>query len=104
MQQLIFTIHILVSIALVILVVSQHGKGAEAGAAFGGGASQTIFGSKGSVNFITKLIASLALTLFVTSLSLNFFAGERAKLSLLKELETTQAETKNITKPDTIPE
>ncbi|MFD2191918.1 preprotein translocase subunit SecG [Pistricoccus aurantiacus] len=76
MQVAILMIHVVISIALVALVLLQQGKGAEAGASFGGGASQTVFGSRGSGGFLSKLTAVVAAGFFVTSLTLAYFASE----------------------------
>ncbi len=75
MQTIILTIHIFLAISLVILILVQHGKGADAGAAFGSGASSTIFGSQGSATFLTKITTVIALSFFLTSLSLAYFAS-----------------------------
>ena len=76
MQQIIIIFHILFCIALVALVLLQHGKGADIGAAFGSGASQTIFGSQGSAPFLFKLTATFAGLFFATSLVLGYLAGK----------------------------
>ena len=75
MQTIILTIHIFLAIALVILILIQHGKGADAGAAFGSGASSTVFGAQGSASFLTKITTVIALSFFLTSLSLAYFAS-----------------------------
>ncbi|MCE3027675.1 MULTISPECIES: preprotein translocase subunit SecG [unclassified Salinicola] len=75
MQIAVLMIHVLIAIALVVLVLLQQGKGAEAGAAFGGGSSQTVFGSRGSGGFLSKLTGGLAALFFVTSLALAYFAS-----------------------------
>ena len=77
MQTIILSIHIILSIVLVILILVQHGKGADAGAAFGSGASSTVFGARGSATFLTKLTTIIALIFFVTSLSLAYLATDR---------------------------
>lgn len=76
MQVLILLVHVLLAISLVALVLLQQGKGAEAGAAFGGGgASQTVFGSRGSTSFLAKLTGVAAALFFATSLGLGYLAG-----------------------------
>lgn len=75
MYQLILMVHVLVAIVLIGLVLIQHGKGADVGASFGSGASSTIFGSQGTGNFLFKLTGGLALTFFVTSLSLSYLVS-----------------------------
>ncbi|MDY7116285.1 preprotein translocase subunit SecG [Halomonas sp. SSL-5] len=76
MQVAILMIHVAIAIALVVLILLQQGKGAEAGAAFGGGASQTVFGSRGSGGFLAKFTALLAAAFFATSLTLAWFATQ----------------------------
>ncbi len=87
MQQIILLLHILTCLSLIALVVMQQGKGAEAGAAFGSGASQTVFGSRGAGTFLLKLTGSLAAVFFLTSLALNYLVSHSAKEdSVLKDL------------------
>ncbi|MDX1837786.1 preprotein translocase subunit SecG [Legionella taurinensis] len=75
MYQLILIIHVLVALVLIGLVLIQHGKGADIGAAFGSGASNTVFGSQGTGGFLFKLTGGLALTFFVTSLFLSYMVS-----------------------------
>lgn len=75
MQALILIIHVLAAIAIIVLVLLQHGKGADVGATFGGGASNTMFGSAGSMSFFMKLTAILAAVFFTTSLTLSYLAS-----------------------------
>ena len=70
METVILIVHVLAAIGVVALVLLQQGKGADMGAAFGSGASSTVFGSQGSSSFITRGTAILAATFFVTSLTL----------------------------------
>ena len=79
MIQLILIFHVLVAVALVALVLIQQGKGASMGAAFGSGASSTVFGSRGSGGFLFKLTAGLAILFFATSLGLTIYAAHQAK-------------------------
>ncbi len=74
MQTILVAIHLLLAIGLIGLVLIQHGKGADAGAAFGSGASSTVFGSQGSGSFLTRSTAVLATLFFATSLALAYFA------------------------------
>jgi preprotein translocase subunit SecG len=71
MYQMLLVFHVLVAASLIGLVLIQHGKGADIGAAFGSGASGTVFGSQGVGSFLFKLTGGLALTFFVTSVSLS---------------------------------
>lgn len=74
METLVVIVHVIVAIAIVGLVLLQQGKGADAGASFGAGSSQTVFGSSGSGNFLVKATTIAATIFFVTSLSLAIFA------------------------------
>ncbi len=75
MDALILLIHVVVSVILVGLILIQHGKGADAGAAALGGGSASLFGSRGSASFLSRSSAVLATVFFITSLSLAYFAG-----------------------------
>lgn len=77
MQAIILIIHVLAAIAIIILVLLQHGKGADVGAAFGSGASNTMFGSAGSMSFFMKLTAVFAAIFFATSLTLSYLAAHQ---------------------------
>ena len=74
MESVLLAIHVSLAISLVVLVLLQFGKGADAGASFGGGSSQTVFGSAGSASFMTRLTAVLAFGFFMTSLGLAIYA------------------------------
>jgi preprotein translocase subunit SecG len=69
--------HVVVSAAIIGLVLLQKGKGAEAGAAFGAGASGTVFGAKGSANFLSRSTAVMATLFFVSSLALAYIGAQR---------------------------
>jgi preprotein translocase subunit SecG len=69
---------ILSALGVVILVLLQHGKGADMGAAFGSGSSGSLFGATGSANFLSRLTAGLATVFFVCTLMLAFVANDRA--------------------------
>ena len=76
---IILLIHILSAIGVIGLVLVQHGKGADMGAAFGSGASGSLFGATGSANFLSRMTAVLAAVFFVTSLSLAYIASSKPK-------------------------
>jgi len=88
MYEIILIFHVIISCALVGMILLQQGKGAEVGAAFGSGASQTIFGSQGSGNFITRTTAVLATMFFVTSLTLSYVATQTSKATRQLSLPT----------------
>ena len=69
--------HVLVALAIIGLVLLQHGKGADMGSGFGGGASGSLFGATGSANFLSRTTAVLATIFFVLSLALAYFATKR---------------------------
>ncbi len=79
MQEIIFVVHILAVVSLIGLVLIQHGKGADMGAAFGSGASNTMFGSGGSISFFAKITALIAFIFFVTSITLGVMVAKQAK-------------------------
>lgn len=81
---IITVIHVLVAVAIICLVLVQHGKGADAGAAFGSGASGTVFGAAGKGSFLAKLTKWMVVVFFVTSFSMMVLYGKAA---------TTQAES-----------
>ena len=72
-------VHIAAAIGVIGLVLVQHGKGADMGAAFGSGASGSLFGANGSANFLSRATAVLATIFFVTSLSLAYLASSKPK-------------------------
>lgn len=76
METIVVVVHVIVAIAIVGLVLLQQGKGADAGAAFGSGSSQTVFGSGGSGNFLTRSTSIAATIFFITSLTLAIFAKQ----------------------------
>lgn len=78
MESFLIVVHVLAALAITGLVLIQQGKGADVGAAFGGGASQTIFGSVGTGNVLTKSTTWLTVVFFATSLSLALIAREQA--------------------------
>lgn len=88
-------VQVIVSISLVGLILMQHGKGADAGAAFGSGASGTVFGSQGSANFLSRATAGLATLFFAISLTLAYLVGgdtEPSGESVIEQLEVPGSE------------
>ncbi|MBU2865031.1 preprotein translocase subunit SecG [Reinekea marina] len=78
MEKIVLLIHVVLAVGVIAFVLLQRGKGADAGASFGGGASQTVFGSEGSGNFLTRTTGILVTGFFVTSMALAFIAQEKA--------------------------
>lgn len=103
-------LHIVVCIALIMIVLLQTGKGADMGAAFGGGASQTLFGSTGSSTFLGKLTTVAAVVFMLTSLTLAYMSSNRAKESIILdkqvpiEQQATQTTPAQNTQPSSAPE
>ncbi len=77
MESIFVVLHVIVAISIVALVLLQQGKGADAGAAFGSGASQTVFGASGSGNFLTRATTVAAVLFFSTSMGLAIYAQQR---------------------------
>jgi preprotein translocase subunit SecG len=86
LQQLIWFLHMGCALCIIILVLLQHGKGAEMGASFGGSASQTIFGSQGSGSFLTKMTTGFALIFAITSISLSFFVNKTTQSKKMSDI------------------
>jgi preprotein translocase subunit SecG len=90
---LLLTVHILVAIAIIGLVLMQHGKGADMGAAFGSGASGSLFGATGSANFLSRTTGILAAVFFATSLTLAYVASSKPKTTGSVMQEPVQSQT-----------
>jgi preprotein translocase subunit SecG len=84
MYTAIIILHVIVSITLILIILLQTGKGTDIGAVFGGGSSQTLFGSSGPTSFLGKLTAGAAIVFMLTSLFLAYFAGGRSSPTLMK--------------------
>ena len=82
MEKLILVFHVLTALAIIGLILLQQGKGAEMGASFGAGASQTVFGSQGGGNFFTRATAILAALFFATSFGLAIVAKQQSEISV----------------------
>jgi preprotein translocase subunit SecG len=78
MEKLVLVIHVLAAIAVIALVLLQHGKGADMGASFGSGASGSLFGVSGSSNFMSRATAGFVIVFFATSLTLAYMASNKA--------------------------
>ena len=90
---LLLTVHILVALVIIGLVLMQHGKGADMGAAFGSGASGSLFGSSGSANFLSRMTGGLAAVFFMTSLSLAYVASSNPKTTGSVMQDAVQSQT-----------
>ena len=79
MEILILVLHVVAALGICGLVLLQHGKGADVGAAFGSGSAGSVFGSSGSANFLSRATAVLALVFFLTSLGLTYFSSRKSE-------------------------
>jgi len=84
-------LHVIIAVVLVLVVLLQSGKGADIGAAFGGGSSQTVFGGRGAATFLSKLTTAMAVLFMVSSLVLAVYAGRRGGSSVITEDRARQA-------------
>ena len=91
MSVLLLVIHVIVCIALIIIVLLQAGKGAEIGASFGSGGSNTVFGASGGQSFMSKLTAGAAIIFMLTSLTLAYFYGKPGSSSVMPETVAPQS-------------
>ena len=94
-QKVVLIIHTLIALGIIALVLLQRGKGADAGAAFGAGASGTVFGARGSGSFFSRMTAILATAFFASSLTLAYLSSQRATApdSLLEAAPVVEEET-----------
>ena len=95
---------VLLSISLIVLILMQHGKGADAGAAFGSGASASVFGARGSGNFMTRATTILAALFFLVCLSLAYLSSNRATPdSVTGSVTAQEVETAPLQQADDMP-
>jgi len=85
MTTILIIVHVLVCVALIMIVLLQTGKGADMGAAFGGGGSQTLFGSTGASTFLSKATTAAAIVFMLTSLALAYLSSHRTADSIIKK-------------------
>jgi preprotein translocase subunit SecG len=102
MQTILTVVHLFLALGLIGLVLIQHGKGADMGAAFGSGASATVFGARGSGNFLSRTTGILAALFFVTSMVLAYYASQVGEpVGLMDTLD--QVPVAPLVKPAEIP-
>ena len=110
MQSVLVVVHLFLAIGLVGLILIQHGKGADMGAAFGSGASASVFGSRGASNFLSRTTGILAALFFATSLALAYFAMQSTEPETLMEgvqpaaVEVVEPEVPNVVDLPSVPE
>ena len=104
METLIWVVHVLTAAVLIGLILMQHGKGADMGAAFGTGSAGSLFGSKGSANFLSRSTAIAASVFFVTSLSLTYLYSHPAeKLGVMDKINPAASQPVPVA-PATMPD
>ncbi|WP_444907345.1 preprotein translocase subunit SecG [Microbulbifer sp. SSSA008] len=103
MEKLVLVVHVLTALGIIGLILLQQGKGAEAGASFGAGASQTVFGSQGSGNFFSRLTAIFATVFFVTSFGLAILAKQGAGANVDADLPQIPAMEQQIGPAEELP-
>ncbi len=91
MYVVIVTIHVIACLLLIGVVLLQQGRGADMGAVFGGGSSQTVFGASGAGNFLTRLTTGLAVTFMITSLTLTAMSGRRMSATVFDDAPPIEA-------------
>ena len=103
MQTILVILHLFLALGLIGLVLMQHGKGADAGAAFGSGASGTVFGASGAANFLSRATAFLATLFFVTSLTLAWYAMQTTEQTGLMDTPQAAAPPPSKIEPNEVP-
>ncbi len=98
-SNLLLVVHLIIAVTIVVLVLLQQGKGSEMGAAFGGGSSQSLFGARGSANFLSRITSTLVTVFFITSLVLAYLytrQGENTSIlteSVINQIDVQLGET-----------
>ena len=94
MEIIVWTIHIVLAVILIVLVLLQHGKGADMGAAFGSGSAGSLFGASGSANFLSRTTSVIAAMFFATSMSLTYFSANQTNdssvMNIMEQTEKTE--------------
>jgi preprotein translocase subunit SecG len=93
MGTFLMVLHVMVCVLLILVVLLQRGKGSDIGAALGGGGSNTVFGSRGAGNFLTKLTTGAAITFMLTSLSLSYLTNQESDLLVFDEEVVAEGDT-----------
>ena len=102
METLVIVIHVLVGAGVCGIVLLQHGKGADMGAAFGSGSAGSLFGASGSANFLSRTTAILATLFFASSLGLTYLGSHRAETKgVIERIKHEPVQTKEV--PSTVP-
>ena len=102
----VIVMHVLVALAIIGLVLLQHGKGADMGSGFGGGSSGSLFGATGAANFLSRTTAALATVFFLTSLGLAYIATHKPKASgsIMEGVKSEQPQAAQPAPPAPVPD
>jgi len=92
LQQLILIVHVIAALSIIGLVLLQHGKGADMGAAFGSGSAGSLFGSSGAANFLSRSTAVCATVFFTTSLGLTYFSTPQSLSGVMRRVDPARIE------------
>jgi preprotein translocase subunit SecG len=102
-ENIVWVVHVITAVVLIGLVLIQHGKGADMGAAFGSGSAGSLFGSSGSANFLSRSTAVAATIFFVTSLSLTFLYSRPVKeLGVMDKVNVQTLQPQTVPVPATV--
>ena len=104
MSIILIVVHVVVCVALIMIVLLQTGKGADMGAAFGGGASQTLFGSTGASTFLSKATTVAAIVFMLTSLALAYISSHRTADSIMPQSPAPVEQTAPTAPGETAPQ
>jgi preprotein translocase subunit SecG len=96
MLTLLTILHVLVCVFLIVIVLLQHGKGADMGASFGGGSGKTVFGTEGPLPLLNKITTASAIIFMLTSVTLAFYSANSSKSSVMKALQTVAPVEKSV--------
>jgi len=96
MYGILLIIHIIVAVVLISLILIQHGKGAQAGAAFGSGASQTVFGSQGTGGFLSRTTGVLAAVFFILSLALAYLINTSTRVNVVLPVGSSHSQQQSV--------
>lgn len=102
MESIVWVVHVIAALGVIGLVLLQHGKGADMGAAFGSGASGSLFGVSGSANLLSRATAAVVTVFFITSLTLAYLSGHSSKGTSVVDAQKSAAEAP-AAKPQTTP-
>jgi preprotein translocase subunit SecG len=100
METIVWVVHVIAAFGVIGLVLLQHGKGADMGAAFGSGASGSLFGVSGSANLLSRATAAMVTVFFITSLALGYLASHRGKQSSVVQMQQKAEQSIDAAKPN----